>query len=442
MSGLRIWHPPLVHAWQIDAFGDYRNLELREVEPDPLPNGHVRITVEASGMNFPDMLMVAGRYDIRPQLPVTPGSECAGVVVEVADDVETLAVGDRVLAGVWCGGYATELVAPALRVFPLPAGMPAEHAAGFYSSYLTAGAALLMRAELRSGESLVVTGAAGALGSATVQLGRALGARVIAVVGTDAKGAFATENGADEVVIRGEDDLRLALRALAPSGVDVALDVVGGAGFEDLARAMAWNGRLLVLGFAGGTIQTLRTNLVLLKGSAVVGVNAGLAVERDRAGYWEMYRRVMDLYDCDTLRPQVVVIPFEQAVAGLDAIRERRAFGKYVLNTAGFSEQRLGDRFRAMLKVGQTDGSSRLTDNPDFEELLRQLRHAADEGNEGAREVLRRMGEYGDGRDTSEESREGVLQVLTDAVYQFEADHPRLTAAIQKVVDSLTAGGL
>lgn len=169
---LRIWHPPLVHAWQIDAYGDHRNLELREMEPVPLPHGHVRITMEASGMNFPD---------------------------------------------------------------------------------------LLMQAELRSGESLVVTGVAGALGSATVQLGRALGAQVIAVVGTEAKGAFAHENGAHDVVIRGKDDLRPALRALARRGVDVAVDVVGGAGFEDLARAMAWNGRLLALGFAGGTIQSLRT---------------------------------------------------------------------------------------------------------------------------------------------------------------------------------------
>lgn len=257
--------------------GNDAGVEVGEL-PDPVAGpGQVEIAVTAAGVNFPDLLMVRGLYQFRPEAPFAPGMEVAGTVTASEDAGYT--TGSPVMAYLSHGGWAERVVVDATQVFPIPAAMPLEVAAVLPIAYGTAIHALVDRAGLQPGETLVVLGAAGGVGLAAVQLGRILGARVIAVVGSDDKATAATAAGAEAVVRYDRDDVRDRLRALAPDGVNVVFDPVGGDVTEAAFRSLGWGGRLLVIGFASGSIASLPANLPLLKGSAMVGVFWGRFAE-------------------------------------------------------------------------------------------------------------------------------------------------------------------
>ncbi|MBA2338111.1 MAG: NADPH:quinone oxidoreductase family protein [Acidimicrobiia bacterium] len=257
--------------------GDDAGVELGEL-PDPVAGpGQVEIAVAAAGVNFPDLLMVRGLYQFRPEPPFAPGVEVAGTVAASAD--AGFAPGLPVMAYVSHGGWAERVVVDAAQVFPIPAAMLFEVAAVIPVGYGTAIHALVDRARIQPGETLVVLGAAGGVGLASVQLGRILGARVIAVVSAEDKAAAAAAAGAEAVVRYDREDLRDRLGALAPDGVDVVFDPVGGDVTEVAFRSLGWGGRLLVIGFTSGSIASLPANLPLLKGSAMVGVFWGRFAE-------------------------------------------------------------------------------------------------------------------------------------------------------------------
>ena len=243
-----------------------------ELPDPPLRPGGVRVAIRAAGVNFPDLLIIRGLYQDRPDLPFAPGAEVAGDVIEVADDTSSVAVGDRVFTAVGHGGYAEQVVVDEGAVVPVPEDMPYEIAATLPLAYGTAYHALVDRGGLQSGQTLLVLGAAGGVGLAATQIGATLGARVIAAVSSDAKAEAVHDAGADDVLRYDRRDLRDAMRELAPAGADVAFDPVGGDATEAALRSMAWNGRLLIIGFASGDIPALPANLPLLKGCAVVGV--------------------------------------------------------------------------------------------------------------------------------------------------------------------------
>lgn len=243
--------------------------ELPEPELGP---GGVRIAVRAAAVNFPDLLMIRGLYQERPDPPFAPGMEVAGDVIEVADAVSGVQAGDRVFAPVGHGGYAEQVVVDQGAVVPMPEDMPYEIATTLPLAYGTAYHALVDRGGLRSGETLLVLGAAGGVGLAATQIGAALGARVIAAVSSGEKADAVRDAGANDVLRYDERDMRDAMRELAPDGADVIFDPVGGDATEAALRATAWNGRLLIVGFASGDIPAIPANLPLLKGCAVVGV--------------------------------------------------------------------------------------------------------------------------------------------------------------------------
>lgn len=256
-----------------DEFGPPDAYELREVPGRPLKPGEVRVTIRAAGISYVDVLTAEGRYQVKPPLPFIPGSEAAGVVSELGEEVGGLAVGQRVSATGWGGLFAEEAVLPARAVRPLPAGLSFAEAAVFPVSYATAWHALVDRGQLRQGETLLVLGAGGATGYAAVQIGKHLGARVIGSASTPEKRELALSGGADTVVDARATDWRAQVRA-ANHGepVDVVFDPVGGEATDPAFRTLGWGGRHLVIGFPGG-IAALRTNLPLLKGASLVGVD-------------------------------------------------------------------------------------------------------------------------------------------------------------------------
>lgn len=301
--------------------------------PDPqLTAGAARIRVRAAGVNFPDLLMVQGRYQDRPDPPFAPGVEVAGEVLEVADDVDGVAVGDRVFASVPHGGYAEQVVVGTGRVFAVPDGMPLPIAATLPVAYGTAYHALVDRGGVGDGDTTLILGAAGGVGLAATQVAATLGARVIAAVSSPDKADTVRTAGADEVIRYDEQDLRSRLRELAPDGVDVVFDPVGGDATEVALRSTAWGGRLLVIGFASGDIPAIPANLPLLKGCAVVGVFwgrfAGIDPARNRSnldtlGAWWRDGRI------DPLVSQT--FDLDHAAEALRVLGDRGAIGKLVV---------------------------------------------------------------------------------------------------------------
>lgn len=256
-----------------DELGPPENYRLDQRDPGPPGPDQVRVAIHAAGVSYVDVLTAGGGYQVRPPVPFVPGSECAGVVEAVGIGVSDLAPGDAVVASGWGGMFADVAVLPARNVRPAPAGLSMVEAAVFPVSYQTARHALVDRAQLRPGETLLVLGAGGATGYAAIQLGRHLGARVIASASSEAKRALALAGGADVAVDARAPDWRDQLReANDGKGVDVVFDPVGGATTETAFRALGWNGRHLVVGFTAGMTQ-LRTNLPLLKGASLVGVD-------------------------------------------------------------------------------------------------------------------------------------------------------------------------
>jgi NADPH2:quinone reductase len=308
-------------------------LRIDEV-PDPVPaTGQVCIDVRAAGVNFPDLLITRGLYQFKPTLPFAPGGEVAGVVSAVGPGVTSLAVGDRVAATMLHGAFVEKVVVPELAAIKLPDAVGFEVGAATLLTYATTYHALVDRAALRPGERLLVLGAAGGVGVAAVELGHALGAKVIAAASTDAKLAFCRDHGADDAINYATEELKERVRALTGGhGADVIYDSVGGAHAEPALRAIAWEGRYLVVGFAAGEIPRIPLNLTLLKGCQIVGVFWGSFAAREPARNRANCERIFAMVADGTLHPHVdAALPFGEAAAALGRLERREVMGKVVL---------------------------------------------------------------------------------------------------------------
>jgi NADPH2:quinone reductase len=291
------------------------------------------VRVRAASLNFPDLLIVEGRYQIKPPLPFVPGSEFSGVVEAAGDGVEGLHAGDRVAAIGGTGGFGTHACVDAGRVLPLPTGFPLEDAAAFAFTYGTSHHALMDRGAHQRGETVLVLGAAGGVGSAAVQIAKAAGARVIAGASSDAKCDFCRSLGADETLNYVRDDLRAALKALTGGrGPDVVFDPVGGSLAEPAFRSIAWRGRYLVVGFAEGGIPALPLNLTLLKGASIVGVFWGSFVQREPERSAASLGQLAAWYAQGKVKPAIErLLPMSELAAAYDRMASRQVLGKLVL---------------------------------------------------------------------------------------------------------------
>ena len=308
-------------------------LELAELpSPEPGP-GQVLVTVKAAGVNFPDTLIIQNKYQFKPALPFSPGGEMAGTIKALGADVKGYAVGQDVIGFTGWGAFAEEVVVDAIKLIPIPPGVPYDIAASFVMTYGTSYHALKDRAALQPGETLLVLGAAGGVGLAAVELGKALGARVIAAASSDEKLAVCREHGADETINYATDDLRERLKVLTDGkGVDVVYDPVGGGYSEPALRSMAWRGRFLVVGFANGEIPKIPLNLTLLKGSSIVGVFWGDYARREPKSNAKDLMELVGMMQAGTIKPLISArYPFAQAAEALNAVMARKVTGKIVL---------------------------------------------------------------------------------------------------------------
>jgi NADPH2:quinone reductase len=307
-------------------------LRVDEVaDPTPGP-GEVLIDVRAAGVNFPDVLVTYGRYQFKADPPFVPGGEVAGIVSAVGDGVTGFAKGDRVAATMLSGAFAERVVVTSHMVAKLPASIPFETGAALLLTYATTMHALVDRGRLGQGESLLVLGAAGGVGTAAIEVGKCLGARVIAAASSPEKLAYCREHGADEVIDYTKEDLKERAKALSGGGVDVVYDAIGGDATEAALRTMAWGGRHLVIGFASGTIPKVPANLVLLKSCELVGVFWGAFAQRSPAENRAHVERLMAWLVEGRIRPHVdAVMPFQRAREALEKLERREVKGKVVL---------------------------------------------------------------------------------------------------------------
>ena len=311
------------------------SLVLEEV-PGLIPGpGQVLISVQACGVNFPDTLIIQGKYQFKPDLPFSPGGEISGVVKQVGSDVDSLKIGDRVIAFSTWGGFAEELVVDQTRTVIISDKMDYERASAFVLTYGTSYHALKDRAHLREGETLLVLGASGGVGLAAIQLGKAMGATVIAAASNPEKLSACQENGADYVINYAQDDLRQSVKEITKGrGVDVIYDPVGGSFSEKALRDMSWGGRFLVVGFAAGEIPKVPLNIPLLKGCSVVGVFWGEFTKREPDLNKQNNQELMDLFDQGKISPHIHrVHPLEKAGEALSELLQKRVIGKVVLST-------------------------------------------------------------------------------------------------------------
>ena len=317
------------------SFGPPENLSVADIPSPPLEGGQVKIAVRACGVNFPDVLMIQGLYQFKPPFPFSPGLEVAGDIIEVAADVTERTVGERVMATLMHGGFAEEVVLPAGSVLPLPEGMSYEHGAAFSLAYGTSHVALTHRARLKANETLLVLGAAGGVGLTAVELGKLIGARVIAAASSPEKLELARAYGADETILYISEDLRERLNTLTDGrGVDVIFDPVGGDIFDQAVRRIAWEGRYLVIGFASGRIPSLPLNIALLKNASIVGLFWGAYLQNDPGVLRQSFLQLAALYAAGKLMPHIHhVFPLDEAADALRELMERRALGKIVLKT-------------------------------------------------------------------------------------------------------------
>jgi len=314
-------------------WGPPDSLVVEEV-PSPAPGkGQLLVSVKASGVNFPDVLLIQNKYQFRPELPFSPGSEIAGVVRQVGEGVHGFMPGDRVMAHTRWGGYAEEAVVDEALVTPVPAGLDLAVAASFGLVYATAYHALKDRAAIKAGETLLVLGAAGGVGLAAVELGKLFGARVIACASSDEKLETCKRFGAEITINYEREDLREALKKLG-GAADIVLDPVGGKYSEPAVRAMAWKGRYLVVGFASGEIPKIPLNLTLLKGCSIVGVFWGEFAKRERDLNAANLRELTAWLRAGKIKPLVSAsYPLERAADALNDMMNRKVQGKVVLTT-------------------------------------------------------------------------------------------------------------
>ena len=315
------------------AFGPPESLVFEDV-PAPVPGpGEAVITVKAASVNFPDVLIIENKYQLKPPLPFSPGSELAGFVKAVGDGVTAFAPGDRVMAITGYGAFAEEVKTETRRMIAIPPGMDFATAAAFGLTYATSEHALVDRGALKAGETMLVLGAAGGVGLAAIEIGKILGARVIACASTDDKLLVCREHGADDTINYTTEDLRERIKALTNgAGVDVVYDPVGGPYTELALRSMAWRGRLLVVGFAAGDIPKIPLNLPLLKGLSIVGVYWGEWTRREPENFAEAMARLGRWYAEGKLKPHIsATFPLERAADALTLMANRQVKGKVVL---------------------------------------------------------------------------------------------------------------
>ena len=315
------------------AWGLPDSLEVQELPDLAAGPGQVVIDVKAAGVNFPDVLIIQGKYQVRPELPFTPGSEVAGVIRTVGAGVADLTVGDKVIAFTARGGFAQQVVVPAQAVMPMPAAIDFDLAAAITLTYGTSHHAIVDRAALKPGETMLVLGAAGGVGLAAIDIGKALGARVIAAASSDAKLAVCREHGADATINYTTDNLREATRAATGgNGPDVIYDPVGGAYTEAAFRAIGWRGRYLVVGFANGEIPKLPLNLVLLKGAALIGVFWGEFARREPKANQAAMRQLLGWLAEGKIRPRISGrYALEDTATALNDMASRKVTGKVVI---------------------------------------------------------------------------------------------------------------
>jgi NADPH2:quinone reductase len=297
--------------------------------------GQVVVSVKAAGVNFPDVLIIQGKYQFKAELPFSPGGEVAGVIKEIGEGVQGFKPGDRVIAGGTYGGFAQEFVTEAGRLIAMPDAMDFVPASAFVLTYGTSYHALKDRAQLKPGETLLVLGASGGVGLSAIQIGKAMGARVIAAASSEAKLRVCQDNGADELINYAQDDLRARIKAItAGRGVDVVYDPVGGPYSEPALRDMAWNGRFLVVGFAAGDIPKVPLNLALLKGCAIVGVFWGAFTRNQPQDNRRNNEELLQMYLEGKVKPHIhATYPLERAAEALNEVMNKKVSGKVVLTT-------------------------------------------------------------------------------------------------------------
>lgn len=316
------------------AYGPPESLVFEDHELPPPAADEVRLRVRAAGVNFPDILQVAGKYQFKPEFPFSPGSECAGDIIAVGEAVSDFKPGDRVIAMTGHGAFAEEANVRAVKCMPLPDDVSYKVGSAFILTYGTSLYALKQRAQLAAGEWLLVHGAAGGVGLSAVEIGKAMGAKVIGTASTDEKLKMVTEHGADAVINYAEGGFKDQVKEICGSaGADVIYDPVGGDTFDESLRCINWDGRLLVIGFASGRIAEAATNIILLKGCSVVGVAWGAFAKRDPATNSANIETLLGWYAKGELRPLIsTTMRIDQATEALNALAARRVVGKMVLS--------------------------------------------------------------------------------------------------------------
>jgi NADPH2:quinone reductase len=314
--------------------GPPEKLRLETFASKPLAAGQVRVAVRAAGINFPDILMAAGQYQLKPELPFTPGMEAAGDVVEVNGDVDGVVVGDKVIVKMRHGGYSDEVVVTPAQLTPLPKSFHYAEGATFLAAHGTAHHGLIDRAKLGKGEVLLVHGAGGGVGLAAVEVGKLLGATVIAAASSEEKLAIAQRRGADHLVLYAREPFRDVVKRITDGrGADVVFDPVGGQIFEDSVRCIAWGARLLVVGFTGG-IGLARTNLLLIKGASVLGVRAGEAARKNPDLGEARLKALLEWAEAGRVRPNISHrLPLEDFARAMRLLIDRKAIGRVALIT-------------------------------------------------------------------------------------------------------------
>ena len=315
------------------AFGPADTLVIEDTSSPQIKKNEVLLDVHAAGINFPDTLIIEGKYQFKPPFPFSPGGEAAGVISAVGENVSHLNVGDRVMALTGWGSCAEQIAVPAYNILPMPDAMDFTTAAAFSMTYGTAMHALKQRGALQAGETLLVLGASGGVGLAAIEIGKAMGARVIAAASSAEKLEVARQAGADELINYQDEDIRERLKTLTKGqGVDVVIDPVGGDLFETVLRSIAWNGRMLVIGFASGTIPSLPANLPLLKGAAVIGVFWGSFAQRQPQDNVANFQQLFAWFAEGKLKPLVSqTFALEDTAQAINTLAARKAVGKLVI---------------------------------------------------------------------------------------------------------------
>jgi NADPH:quinone reductase len=315
-----------------EAWGGPETLVLKTL-PDPVPQpGELRVQILAAGVNFPDVLIIQKKYQVQPELPFIPGAEISGRVLALGEGVKHFAVGDRIVALCQTGGFAEQIAIDARKCMKIPDALSDNVAAGFLLAYGTSWHAVRDRAALQPGETMLVLGAAGGVGLAAVEIGKVIGAKVVAAASTDAKCALAREHGADDVINYTTEDLRAGIKRSCGAGPDVIYDPVGGKYSEPAFRSIGWRGRHLVVGFADGTIPALPLNLTLLKGAALLGVFWGDFVRREPAHWMEGVAEMLAWIKQGALKPLISkTYTLDAAGQALADMAARKVTGKIVL---------------------------------------------------------------------------------------------------------------